>query len=831
VATVNKWLVLLFMLVWAPVHAQDYVFETNSIRYSVGHDGVSKGLVDKAHGQRWLDTRATPLFSIKKGDRWIPVSSLQGDTGSLQASFGNTGVEAVVKIVSHPDYLTIELVSVKGDVEGIQLAHLKTQPLENTGGILGVQWNDQFAIALLGLSDRVQVTAGGDGTLTASVYPEFGMAGQQVALVAVPTPRFLGTVQKVEQDFHLPSPQLSGHWAKESPDVRTSYLFVDLTEDNVQDVIRYARLGGFRYVLIYSGTWSSSAGSYPINTKNFPHGEQGLKDTIDKLHAAGLKVGMHMLTGSVSKNDPIALRHDARLLKDEQQQLVERYGTFYADLRTSLKEEIADRIAGLINRCGFDMIYFDNNEYPLAPWWYYASALQASVWPRVKRDLLVQGSGFTHWDWHLYARMATSDTVGVATKQFLDYGKIANAWQNYRKNFMPAELGWWGLGLDTPNSPATTPDEVEFHAVRMLALDTPISLETHLKTLQTNGRTEEMLRTLGQFEQLRLSNTIPQGIRDRLKTGEWHLVETGNKLEFYPIRYLTQHVQVQREWQVDNTMGTQPLKFRLWAVPRLANPGDPANIPLLPADHAIDLRPPQANDAMPGALGGRVELVSSPTGKALDLTHHRALAVTLQVEGVPSSAGDSGAVLNIQLEKPIYGYGKAYRDYDVDLNFTGQRTVIIPEPTPERTLSEFRPDPKNYIPMMSVRGFQYSNVAALNLRWMRQARSNPVRCKVIKVEALAETDAALSNPELSIGSAKLLIPTQLNTGDYAEFWGQGGARIYDRNGNLLRTVELPGPVPVLQAGINKLLLMSQGGGTAKVTVITMGEPVISSSKK
>ncbi len=49
------------------------------------------------------------------------------------------------------------------------------------------------------------------------------------------------------------------------------------------------------------------------------------------------------------------------------------------------------------------------------------------------------------------------------------------SWLLYHNNFLPAELGWVGFLEDAPDHPATTPDEVEYYAVRMLALDSPVS--------------------------------------------------------------------------------------------------------------------------------------------------------------------------------------------------------------------------------------------------------------------------------------------------------------------------------------------------------------------
>ena len=179
-----------------------------------------------------------------------------------------------------------------------------------------MQWDDEFAICLMGLSEQVDSEIAGPVT-SASVYPEFPMQGQRVAIIATPTPRFLEVVQRLEHDFRLPVPTIEGAWSKLSPDARTSYLFTDLTEANVDETIRYAKMGGFRYILIYSTTWSKSLGSYPINLRSFPHGEAGLKSAIDKCHAAGLKVGMHMLTSFVGKNDPLVRpKPDPGLLKD-----------------------------------------------------------------------------------------------------------------------------------------------------------------------------------------------------------------------------------------------------------------------------------------------------------------------------------------------------------------------------------------------------------------------------------------------------------------------------------------------------------------------------------
>lgn len=275
--------------------------------------------------------------------------------------------------------------------------------------------------------------------------------------------------------------------------MRTSYLFTDLTEANAGETIRYAKLGGFRYILVYSGTWSASLGSYPINTRNFPRGEESLKAVIDKCHAAGLKVGMHMLTSFVGKNDPrVWPKPSPWLLKDAEAtlatdvsetvtelaaasalagfpvedgyygtandiliddeiihygqingsrfvqcvrgfvgtkpvphktgakiyHLAEREGSYLADLKTSLKDAISDRVAGVINRCGFDMIYFDGGEINSAngPAWYWMGAQQVR-WLQSALDSLSERAIIT-------TRQGTATRPSVHLLNFLDTVRI-----------------------------------------------------------------------------------------------------------------------------------------------------------------------------------------------------------------------------------------------------------------------------------------------------------------------------------------------------------------------------------------------------------------------
>ncbi|MFO8011775.1 MAG: hypothetical protein R6X20_00575 [Phycisphaerae bacterium] len=915
-----------------PAAADDLVFENDAFTFVLGADGIGKRLTHKPTGRELLADRPTRFAYIRKGSKTYPATAVERQGEHLVITFADSGASAVYTVDVRPRYIVFELAAVHGEgVEQCCLAQVRPAVTARRGWWLNVQWNDAFAVCLLGLSDRVHT-----GGMRALVHEEFGLDGRRAALIAAPTPDLLDVVRQVELDQGLPCPTIDGHWAKTSPDVNRGYFFVDLTAANVDEVIRYAKMGQFTYVMTYSGTWSTSLGSYPIRETNFPDGEASLKATVGKCHAAGLKVGLHMLTSFIHKHDPLVrpVPHPG-LLKDAEARLAadvdakateirsatpldafpaaaayygaakqgmtfqigdeivryreiggpgrrtflgctrgytgtkaaahkagatiahlaERYGSYLADLRGPLKDRIADRIAGLINRCGFDMIYFDGGECNAAngPYWYWVSQQQMAVWNRIERDFLVQGSGGTPWTWHIFARGCCDDFAAVAPKEYLDYHKIADSWRHYTSSFMPAELGWWGFLAHTPHNPATRPDEVECYAARMLALDTPVSMETHVSSLKKNGRTEEMLRLLGRWERLRLSGKVPAAVRERLREGEWHLEETDEKPTLRPVVYETHRLAAGQEATVVNDFGRQPVAFRLEAGHALARPGDAANRVLLATAKPALVPPPAEEDPMPGALAARVAFNRAPAeqmtgfaedagarspagtgGKALDLLGHRALAVTLRVDGPEVEAKDGGPcpVLNVQLESTA----ERYRDYYIDLEFRGERTVILPEPTTGRMLPEFRPAHANYRFKAAMYGYDYGRIVALNLRWMRAAKDQPVQCRVVRVEALAESEAAVARPTLAVGEARLAVPFTLKTGDYAEYGGEGKVQIFDANGNargdVAPVVSPPDRGPVLTAGENRLRFVSQqpaGGGPpaapVKLTVITLGEPV------
>ena len=65
---------------------------------------------------------------------------------------------------------------------------------------------------------------------------------------------------------------------------------------------------------------------------------------------------------------------------------------------------------------------------------------------------------------------------------------------------------------------------------------------------------------------------------------------------------------------------------------------------------------------------------------------------------------------------------------------------------------------------MAMYGFNYGNVVALNLRWMRYAKGERGKCRVGLVEALEERSGVLKDFEISAGRLRLRFPERWRLG-------------------------------------------------------------------
>ena len=295
---------LLLILLAGQIPSQPIHLETDSLVYEIGADGLNHAFRIRQTGENLL-AKPSNFMSVEKDGRRTGSTAVEREGENLHVKFGESGVDAQVRVKTLANYLTLELISISDpNVSSVELANLPLTLTEYVSHTLASCRNDEYAAAVIPLN--IATHSRGEGSvLIAESDRRVRLEGTKFAIVGCPTRDLLRRIERIELDNGLPHPTLGGVWARNSREMMKSYLFVDLTEDTADAMIDYAKAGGFGYIVVYDGVWNATHGSYPVDRKNFPHGDAGLKAVSDKIHRAGLKFGMHNLDLVVDKTDAL----------------------------------------------------------------------------------------------------------------------------------------------------------------------------------------------------------------------------------------------------------------------------------------------------------------------------------------------------------------------------------------------------------------------------------------------------------------------------------------------------------------------------------------------
>jgi len=813
------------------------------------------------------------------------------------------------------------------DVKWFALSNLGVAIKDHRSRLLNTVRNDSFAAVCqaLNLQTESRQSVLRNGTVLGGyAWPQFGLKGARLALVGCPAKERLAVLEEIELDNRLPHLKLEGVWMKRSPVLKRSYFLCGgLSEANVEQWIKYAKLAGSRYLMITG--WMKTFGHYLINERNYPHGFEGLKATVAKIHAAGLKAGMHCMTGSISKHDPwvtpvpdrrlaadahfalaqaitakansvpvttspqglpleegytqrggITLRIDDELIKyralSERKpyaflecergaygtkpaphaagaavvHLAERYSWFMVDTNTDLLDELADIMAGIYNECGFDMVYFDGGEAlgGQGPHWHHVSKVKLSIVSKVRRDILVQGSGNTHLTWHIYARGNCDDPSARASKRYLDFHKLPRI-TYYGNSELETELGWYALRAHDPVNFATTPDEVEYVCAKTIGYDVPLSWNTNLRNLERNRRSMEMLTLCGRYEKLRAEHYFRPKVCERLrvKGDEFRLIQRGGEWEFLPVDYgpaVTASVGASgtNQWTISNRFAAQPLQVRLRALPALApyeapeaavlaGPEDAGKFASVGQSAAVKQELTASREQVK-AGGGSLRFTATNEGPServwcgqelkfrppLNLTGQYGLGVWVYGDG-------KGELLNVQL----MSRNDTRLEHYLDVDFTGWRYFELVEPETDRVYDYRWP----YGDKRALSDGAPNYITALSLYYNNLPPGQTVTCYLAPIKSLVLATVKLRQPSLMVNGRKVTYPCTLRSGSYLEVLSPNTGKVYGPDNELLKEIKLDASdTPTVRAGDNRLAFGCEPleGYTARalIEVIREGEP-------
>ena len=281
---------------------QEGALATRWFVLTVASDGTTTSFRSRVTGVDY-SARAShpiPLARVTVGGRSVPVTALRATGQVWRLSFGDTGVAVALRAISRDVYATLEVASVTGQPTDLQFLDL---PLTLKGTP-----EEPFAVCALALNLRTNVPElpMPCSHVHAECAARFGLVGAKVALIGCPPAELRRALQKAVADApEMPHSPIGGPWALGKAVNQGSYLFNfgNLTEATVDDWIRLARMLGVNQIDFHGGG-SFRFGDCRPNPQMYPRGFASLKAVVDRLHAAGIKAGLHTYSFFIDKHCP-----------------------------------------------------------------------------------------------------------------------------------------------------------------------------------------------------------------------------------------------------------------------------------------------------------------------------------------------------------------------------------------------------------------------------------------------------------------------------------------------------------------------------------------------
>jgi len=340
---------LLFLFICFSIMANSQVFfNSGNFRMAINKSGVITELNNTATNKNYLyKDSISPLITLLSGNKRHLPSSLAYNPSQHKITllFKLAGITIDVNVIEKKSHLVFEIVKAipVNKIDAIVWGPFSTSISKTVGEVIGVVRDGETSVGLQVLNIK---TLGGDmpsneGStwargIAAKQYgwgsslqaysmnrdlPRFvdawggqqknmpvpvmkgeTVVGSKIALFSCKESQTLDRLEQIELEEDLPHPTINGVWFKKSPLFGKSYLISSFGENEVDEMIGYTKRAGL--ISLYHEGPFQSWGHFILDSTQFPNGNVGLKKSVEKAHAAGLRFGVHTLTNFINTNDP-----------------------------------------------------------------------------------------------------------------------------------------------------------------------------------------------------------------------------------------------------------------------------------------------------------------------------------------------------------------------------------------------------------------------------------------------------------------------------------------------------------------------------------------------
>lgn len=303
------------------------VIENKQLKLIIGNDGTAKSLIFKPSNEECLfKGENISVFSVTQERPYNNEVKLahpnkktiyRADTiywaeENLVVGFETIPYEAVIKIKMSEEYIGFSLEDFKVEdtdyhvnitpppVFEMCFLQLPIRNRKHFGEWLNVSWDNDISINILGTDQYARIDAekrNNYRVMKAEAVKSVKMKTVGAALIVCSTDKLLDNISKVEEDFNLPN----GVKSRRSKKTNFSYYFSgNLNPGNVDQHLKYAKMGGFRNFMLYypsfiEGNGYKKLGNYDWKKSKFPNGKTDLINLLKKIEDNGMISGFHFL--------------------------------------------------------------------------------------------------------------------------------------------------------------------------------------------------------------------------------------------------------------------------------------------------------------------------------------------------------------------------------------------------------------------------------------------------------------------------------------------------------------------------------------------------------
>ncbi|MDO4740627.1 MAG: hypothetical protein Q4A66_08180 [Eubacteriales bacterium] len=304
------------------------ILENELFRLEIGPDCIARSLTICATGEEMLQQgEEISLFSVTQERPFnnevklaypnkrttFQANRVRMEEDRLIIGFEIAPFEAVLRVKLAPRYIAFALerfIVHPTDYEGLamtpppvaelRMLQLPVRERANFGQWLNVSWDESAAVNVLAACPHARIDSErrkGWRVLSADAVRGIRLEGCEAAIIACPSEMLMDCIAAFEEDYGLPR----GVESRRGDRINASaYHSGDITPLNVDEHIRYAKMGGFRMMLVYYPSIFKTFRGYGYNgdydfREEYPNGIEDLRAMLEKIKAAGITPGLHFL--------------------------------------------------------------------------------------------------------------------------------------------------------------------------------------------------------------------------------------------------------------------------------------------------------------------------------------------------------------------------------------------------------------------------------------------------------------------------------------------------------------------------------------------------------